>query len=621
MPATVGYPKERIRRSQENLDLLVRARELTSAAKAYRRTKREQAWDRSEKQWSGDRQVGGDELSAGNHDRVNVNVSFSTINTILPYVTGSDPSFVVEPYGGAATVEAGRQLQALLNRLWRSNRLAGNRHLRRAAWDFLVLGDGYLKVSYTLDEVIKAKSAETATVANLWVDRLDPRDVWIDPSADGTHNARYLIVRLFRSVQQLQEDKRYSNTRGLEANDDRIMEATSDRREQVALGAPTSDPADKIVSIYEFYDIPNRKMVVYTEQSDLPLQVVDEIDCPIVQVANHIIPNSPYHMGELEQIDSLQDEINKTRTQMVEHRRRNAQKWLVRKGDLTDEAKSALQSQDVNSVVEVAGDRSLEDMVAPLMVPNLTADSYAIDQLIKADVYEITGVNEYLRGGEQSIRRTATEATILEGVTNVKTTAKLRVIENAARQVGQLLLDIASAVYPLTDADEMAMILTGRDAQALAGSADPPADPNMVMGGRLIPTPDIFDGTYEVFVEQGSTELRNPVVAEQKYKEMFLTLSQAIPTLMQMGVQVNLRKVIELWLEAAGVDDVDAILSSSPPVPGQPPTGPGDLGAQLMAGMGGAGPPQGMGMPNLGAAQPPVALPAPDNSGMLPPIS
>lgn len=615
MPATVGYPKDRIGRSKTHLDMVVRARTLGDAAKQYRQSKRESAWEQSERQWQG-HQWGDDDTIVRklDDDRVTVNVSFSTINTILPYVTGSDPQFIVEPYGGKASPRNARLLEALLNRLWRSNRMAGNEHLRSAAWDFLVYGDGYLKVSYSLDEVVKSETMETATVANLWVDRVDPRDVWLDPSSDGLHNARYVAVRLFRSVEQLKQDDRYHNTSGLEGGDDRILDAQADRREQVGRRYETGNDRDKIVSVYEFYDLDARTLTVWCDQVDVPLQVVEEVECPLVQVGNHIIPACPYHMGELEQMAALQDELNKTRTQMVEHRRKNAQKWIARSNHLSTSAIAALQSQEVNAVVEVEGDRSLEDIVAPLLVPGLTADAYAIDQLIKGDVYEITGVNEYLRGASPDIRHTATEATIIEGATNVKTAQKLRVIEGAARKVGQLLLDTAAAVYPLTDADEMTMILTGRDAQAVVAAENPQADLSQVLGASLTPEPGMFEGTYEVFVEQGSTELRNPAMREQKYENMFSLLLAATPTLMRMGVQVNLRKILELWLDAAGVDDVDAILASAEQMPGQPATGPGYEGGLLGLQAAGAA-----GMPNEGAAMPPQAFPSPQNSGMLPP--
>lgn len=624
MPAAIGKAKERIPRNAKNEALVSRAKTLLAHAKEYRRSHREQHWALSERQWEGRQwpsQANQDKIEDGG-DQVTVNVSFSTVNTILPYVTGSDPSFIVEPYGGKADPRNARLLQALINRIWRSNRLAGNQHLRRATWDYLVYGDGYLQVSYTLDKVWEDGVQSKKTVANLWVDRLDPYDVWLDPEADGIHNSRFVIVRKFKSVAQLQEDRKYRNTGSLAAFDDRGEDGQVDVTSTVA--ASTGDDRDDMVAFYEFYDITSQQMITFTEQVDVPLQVVDGIDCPIVAIPNHTIPNCPYHMGELEQIQPLQDELNKTRTQMVEHRARNAQKWATRRGGLDPKAIAALQSAEVNSVVEVDGDQPLQDLVMALQVPNLTADVYQIDQVIKGDVYEITGVNEYLRGAAPDIRRTATEATIIEGATNVKTAQKLRLIEQAARQVGQLLLDTAAAVYPLTDADEMALILTGRDAQAVRAAEGGQENPADLLGVRLTPGPDLFAGSYEVFVEQGSTELRNPVLREQKYKEMFSLFLGAQQALMAQGINVNMRKIIEAWLEAAGVDDIDAVLGAAEMQQFMQQGASADESAGPTAA--GPGYPGGLlglqaGAPNMAAASPPVLPPSTDTSGMMLPVS
>jgi hypothetical protein len=199
-----------------------------------------------------------------------------------------------------------------------------------------------------------------------------------------------------------------------------------------------------------------------------------------------------------------------------------------------------------------------------------------------------------------------------------------------------LLLAIASDVYPTTSAEEMTLILTGREAQAVAmmeGRRDQDA-PRVddVEDFRLEPTGDLFAGVYEVFVEQGSTELRNPVMREQKYREMFMALVNTFPALQQAGVPVNLRKALEMWYEAAGIDDIDAMFEPSGPPPGMGPGMGGDPGMEGLGGLppellqalaaagGGQEGPAG-GMPPVSPPGPPLGMIDPDNSGMMPPIS
>jgi hypothetical protein len=125
-----------------------------------------------------------------------------------------------------------------------------------------------------------------------------------------------------------------------------------------------------------------------------------------------------------------------------------------------------------------------------------------------------------------------------------------------------------------------------------------------------------------VFVERGSTELRNPLFKEQKYKEMFMVLLQAAPMLGQMGVPINIKRIMEMWLEAAGVDDIDGIFEQQMAQDPQMAA----LLAQYGGGAQGGGGPAGLGGPNsqepgvpntFGVGPPGEAITS-SNSGILP---
>ena len=385
---------------------------------------------------------------------------------------------------------------------------------------------------------------------------------------------------------------------------------------------------DDLVEIVEFYDRLNERLVVFAEGTDMPLRVVEQIVCPIVQLGNYIIPNNPYHLGEMEQLWELQQELNKTRSQMITHRKRNVQKYIAQEGMLDEEAKSALQSSDVNELIFIKGNADPASVIKPLAVAQLTSDAYNISDIIIRDIYEISGVNEYLRGGTPAISRTATEATIIESASNVKSQHKLRQVESFVKRIGQMIVHMAAAVYPETDSEEMALILTGREAQAVyaaeqqglaAQGTDISGDPapETVVDAEVKLSSEIWKGTYEVFVKQYSTELRNPVLKEQKYREMFMALMQAAPAMQQLGMQPpNLNKVLELWLEAAGVDDIDSVLQ---PSQGQQQMAQQQQMMQQMEqqmGQGGRSEPQ-AGAPSPQSIGQPAVPPSPQNSGML----
>lgn len=596
-----------------------RAEDLFDHAARYRQAKRENKWLQSERQYEGLHwTIGPDESwHDDDMDRVTVNMSFSTVSTMVPYVTGEEPSFFIEPYLAPATKRGAVALQAWLNRNWRHHGVNGQEHLEVATTDALMYGDGWLQVMWSIDEIADLDEAglpgEALERGRVWVEQVSPWHVWVDPEADGLQNARYVIVRNRVPLAEIKADPRYSNTSTLGPDSSSFNDSTERVRQQ-----DTEYEQDQIIDLLEFYDLDQKRLIVFVKGHDLPLRVINGIECPLAHLKNYRIPKCPYGMSELEQIWPLQQELNKARSQMVTHRKRNVAKYVGRKGALGTQAEDALRSETVNEIIWVEGNQELDELIKPLEMAQMSADPYQVSDIVTRDIYEISGVNEYLRGATPPTARTATEASIIEGASNIKSTFKLRQVERFVRKVGQYMLDTAADIFPLTDAQEFAMVLSGREAQRVARAEDDP-DPNSVMEGAMILSDDLFQGEYEVFVETGSTEMRSPRFREEKYKDMVMTMAQVAPLLAQLGQPVpNVAKIMELWLEASGIEDLEAVLGPDPQMAAMQQM-------QQMAGaggeMGGGQQPTGpqAGQPNVGNTAPPAAPISEQNSGVIAP--
>ena len=294
-------------------------------------------------------------------------------------------------------------------------------------------------------------------------------------------------------------------------------------------------------------------------------------------------------------------------------------KWIVNESKLSDDALAAMKSGKINDVIRVEGNEPIDNIIQAITPQALSADIYAIDDRLRADVNEITGVNEYLRGVPQNISRTATEATIIEGATNIRTRHKLLQIELAARQAGQMLLDIIRDVLPLTAFEEMTMFITGRDAESLnrAVGNDPLGGPVL-----LTPNPEVFTGRYRVEVERGSTELRNPQVKAQQLMQMVQLIAGMLPIMQQQGIPFNLKRLMEMWLEAEGIKDVEALFEQDDQQELMQQLAVQERQAAVQAAQAGTANPEGggtpAGVPNAANAQPPSQMMNPSNTGMLP---
>jgi hypothetical protein len=557
MPETIGYDREVKKTPNKKMkERLSHAQDRLLRGQEYRAHLREPKWRESLAQYEGSNawRNNAEDRSA---DLVSVNLSFSTINTLLPFVADEDPQFIVEPYSGDATADNAKLLESFMNRVWKSNDVQGTAHTRDATFDYLLYGDGYVSVGYEINEKPiytgdGEKVPNNVDIAEFFVERVNPWDVWIDPYSDGINNAQWVCRRVIVPRKQLEEDDRFaftkSDAQGADV-DSRYMSSEDEHR----LGRAV--PEDWVTT-FEFYDLRENWMMTFLTGGEKIIRFIEHIVCPIIQEPNYRIPNSPYHMGELEQIASLQDELNKTRSQMITHRRRNVAKWMVKEHLLTPDAEEAIKSSKVNDIISIESNEPFANIIAPVHAIPLNADSYMIDAQIRNDINDVTGVNEYLRGVPQNISRTATEASIIEGATNIRTRHKLLQVEEAARAVGQMLLDIMKDVIPVTDFEEMTLFITGREAEKLNRAT---GQEELETDVELTPTSEIFEGTYEVRVERGSTELRNPEVKANQLKDMTQMMLSAIPTLQLLAIPFNMQRLMEMWFEAEGIDDVDAL--------------------------------------------------------------
>ena len=188
--------------------------------------------------------------------------------------------------------------------------------------------------------------------------------------------------------------------------------------------------------------------------------------------------------------------------------------------------------------------------------------------------------------------------------------------------VGQMLLDIIKDVLPLTSFEEMSMFITGRESERLNRST---GQEEIRTDNVLTPTPEIFEGRYEVRVERGSTELRNPQVRASQLKDITVMMISSLPILKQEGIFFNLQHLMEMWFEAEGIDDVDALFE---PTQEQQQRMELDLQRQQIEAAGGApgagggvvsGAQTSPGQPRAATTSAPSALPDESNSGILSP--
>ena len=562
-------------------------------------------------------------------DLIAVNLAFSTINVIAPSVAVNHPKIVVSA-NDEGNSDRAAFVEAVVNHLWRHHDF--RKPFRRAVKDFLIFGHGWVKTGWKFleqetslaeaerdllmqqarlevdefalespdlsgalptDEEINANLPETAMMViedQPFVERISPFDVFVDPEATCMDDARWIAQKIVRPLEDAQKDQRYkpSVRKRLDAdagvNPQYVSQYENERNRVLD---------EDRVTIWEFYDIAENTMSVFSENSDGflvdPVPMPYAYGQPFVMIRNYDIPDLFYPMGDLESIESLQLELDKTRSQLMNDRKRYARKYLYHERSFGPAGREALESDEDGRLVPVLDEnKSLSDVVIPMPQSPISPEIYAYSEIIENDINTVSGVSEYARGAMPEIRRTATEASIIADAQNARAADKLAIIEISISEMGRRVIQL---MQQFMTGDEMARVSK--------------------KGGESLWVPysrDDILGEYDFSVEAGSTQPMNDTIRKQQAVSLLNAIAPLVGTVIDPTALA-----VHVLEDGFGIKDPQKfIMQQGPPPP------PGDVPADEAAALeGGPLPPGGppVPAPPPGAGVPPVFAP----TGGVPP--
>lgn len=489
--------------------------------------------------------------TVGKSDLIAVNLAFSTVNVIAPSVAVNHPKIVVQANNPQDGSRAG-MVEAVINHLWRHHDFRSP--FRRAVKDFLIFGHGWLKVGWRFteqerslgdherDDLLEMALAEADAyaaaapefagdlptddeiAANLpstavsivedqpFVERVSPFDIYVDPEATCMDDIQWIAQRIVRPLEEVQGDKRYkpSVRKRLVADagvNPAYQDPMRDKRE-------FTDETER-VTLWEYYDIASNTMSVCAENSDEflldPTPMPYAYGQPFVMVRNYDIPDFFYPVGDLESIESLQLELDKTRSQLMNDRKRYARKYLYHERSFGPEGREALESDADGRLVPVVDEnKPLSEVVVPMPQVPLSPEIYNYSNIIEQDINTVSGVNEYARGQMPEIRRTATEASIIADAANARAADKLAIVEIAIGQVARRVLQLMQQYLT----DEQTARITDQAGEDLFVAYDRHA----------------IVGEYDFTVEGGSTQPINDTIRKQQAVSLLNAIGPMIGT-------------------------------------------------------------------------------------------
>lgn len=547
-------------------------------------------------------------------DQLVVNMIFSTINTMAPAVAINNPRFVVNARNPESAPQA-IITEEVLNWLWRTYNY--QREFRLGVLDWLICGLGWIKCGYKFTKPPEPKPADTNQPDSedtsgadegiddrddipgnvesemlMWnedrpfIERISVFDMFVDPDARHPKEMRWIAQRTWRAVQDVQVDSRYSPTVRRKVSGSSWDRWSDDGQGDARSDSDKPNPgAIQYCEVVEFYDMKRYTVCTFAAQGSdeeahdgfliKPTPQPYGFGHPFVMLRNYEIPDHFYPIGDVAQIESLQLELNETRTQMFNYRKKFRRAWTYARDRFDKDGVDAMQSERDNVFIPVQGDGDPETALRP--VPAVMSPPEFFDQsaMITNDIDRVSGVNDYMRGApQQQIRRTATEAAMIQDASNARAQDRLAKIEGVLSEVAERIVGL---MQQYTTGDQVARIVT------------------MPVRGWVNYDADRVRGQFDFEVQGGSTEPRNETFRRQSALQI---VDSSIP-FMEQGV-VNMPALYqELLSKGFGIKDAGRFVNQQPPPPAPPPGGPE-----------GAAPPPGMeqGAPPPGPP-PPEAMP------------
>lgn len=527
--------------------------------------------------------------------QISIGIVFSTINTIYPSVSIARPKITVEATH-PELVKPAETVEAVINYWWKHYGFQDE--FRQAVKDYLIIGHGWLKTTYLFEEqevplsgddmkqaLVQQLTEKYTAVAlspgdeNLFptdqeiadllpttkkevvedhpsVERVSPFDMFVDPDATRLFDARWIAQRIAVPVAEVKQRTDWSASQRKS-----ILATKTTQKESEGFYDDQRDKESQYVFVYEHYNLVDGTICTFTlEGADdflkAPEEIPYEFGHPFIMLRNYEVPEKFYPMGEIECLEPLQLELDLTRSAQLRDLLNHVRKYASRKGSLDQENIERLATGRDGELIlleESAPDDITKSLIA-LPSMEIPQQTYQMTQVISDDLTRVSGVSDYAMGSMPEIRRTATEAGIIQDSANARAADKLAQIEIALGFVARRICQLGQQF--LTQ-DQVARIV-GEDGSVTWVEFDKEA----------------IQGEFDFEIEAGSTQPQNETFRRQSALQLMDAVSSPLfapqpdPMTGMPTPIIDSRKLVEYVLRNGfGIKNAQEFLVPPPPPP------------------------------------------------------
>ena len=358
-------------------------------------------------------------------DYIVINYCYAIIKAILPQIYFQDPYIFLYAGDGKTTDEAVKIAESVVNHFWYTMKI--KRQIKKIALDALIYGFGLGKIGYNT-ETIKNKLESGVDHNELikaeypYFKRTSPLHIVFDPDATSIDDIRWLAVNYFLPLEDVK--KNYKNTKDLKGdyyNVDRGFVETQRYSNDVQNDI-------KRLSVWEIQNKVDNTIMMVADSAD---DYLKNIDNPYKMEGFNYkflylneVPDEIYPLSDLEQIKDIVLELDKTETQLLNHRGKGQRKIISEEGiwSSDEQRENFFNNEDMQNA-EVR--QNMIERVKVFDSSTIDASLYNIQTELKDNLYKISATAENQLSSDSTTQKTATEINKIDANSQIRNSDRI----------------------------------------------------------------------------------------------------------------------------------------------------------------------------------------------------
>jgi len=400
-------------------------------------------WDRYVKFYQNKMWEGVDEKIRD--DLATVNLVYPLVSIILETTYNQNPHIYVRPTRPEFALAA-EVLEFLVNHLWYDLKI--DRQVRRCIKNATLQAIGPIELGFS--GTFESGSIKPHDMP--YVKALLPKEFVTDPTCTTFDDEQSLFRGVQRSVSFRQFEEMYPKAAK------ELKPKYKDKLGKIKDTPPVDEklwpegvPPWSRVEYWQVQDLLTNRFYFIHDDLDEFVDVVDNpysVEGFLSEVLTfNEIPDELWPMSDVQPIEFQQKELNKMRTYMMRHWKKNFPFYIADENVWSEEDLNKLVNADDLEFVLVS-DPS-EGALRVIQPQSAGTDFYQHHAEIKGDYREISGISEYYRGGTVPGTKTAFETRQVQEGTAVRLQGHARAVTDFVESIARKLIQIVKDYYTL----------------------------------------------------------------------------------------------------------------------------------------------------------------------------